>query len=366
MKIGRPSSSSLFLALLAALVSLAGCNETTLGLNPAPSDLEEPVWVRSISHRALDRPLQADGSRVYLSTPAGVAALDRETGELIWEAVNTVGLVGLPYVVVGGVVVVGRGNTLVGLRASDGEVLYERTETATAALVGSEPDGLFATDGETVVSYDPLSGATRWSAPLERGENVQMSARKDLVCVLSVFQLTCYDRSEGSVLWSRFVHPPPWLAVTETRVVVAGLAVREGSGWMGIDPETGEIVWKDSGLADFAQWGRGPAESRQGDVLYACATACVAVRASDGAVLWRTSMGQKTGAPTVGEEFVFVTGFLGEQNPLYVLDATNGVLRDRILPGVSEPRGFCGTPATSGDLLFVFGCFGTLNAYRIR
>lgn len=296
-----------------------------------------------------------------------MAALDRETGETLWEAgeVGTVGLVGLPYVVANGVIVVARDDALVGLRATSGQVLYVREGTVTDVLTDSDPDGLFATDGETIVSYDPLTGATRWTAALEGGGDVLLSAGRDLVCAerlvspLTASRVTCYDSSDGSVRWSRLIHPPPWIAITGTRVVVAGLELGEGSGWMGLDPETGETVWKNAGLS-----GNGPAIARQGDALYACARECIAVRVSDGGVLWRRSLDQEVGSPAIGGESIFVVGFLSAQNPLYILDNSSGVLRDQIVPDSTEPSGFCGTPATSGDLLFVFGCRGTLYAYR--
>lgn len=340
-----------------------GCDETMSGADPGNgSNLTEPVWARSISHRALAQPLRADASRVYVSTRDGVAAVDRETGELVWEALPTIGLVGPPYVVTSGIVVIALEQTLIGLRASDGELLYERTDTPAQALTNAEPDGLFATNGETVVvSYDPETGTTRWSAPLDQGENVKLYAGSDLVCAVSVSQLTCFKVSDGSRLWSRLVHAPPWLAISDTHVIVAGLEFGEGPGLMALDSETGEPAWKNPGLP-----GSGSALSAGGDVFFACATECVAVRVSDGQELWRASLGQEVGAPTVGDDSVFVVGFLGEQNPLFLLDATSGLVGDTILPDMSEPSGFCGTAATSEALLFVFGCRGTLYAYQIR
>lgn len=314
--------------------------------------------------------MTADANRVYLSTPGGVAALDGATGETIWEApgTGTAGLVGPPYAVVGDIVIVDRGGALAGLRATSGELLWNREDTPTGALIGSEPDGLYATDGETVVSYDPLTGTPRWSAPLEPGgTTIGLSAGAELVCALRLVsppthsRLTCFARSDGSVLWSHFVNPPPWVAITATRVVVAGLDPGEGPGWMGLDPLTGETIWK---IADLST--EPPVLSDPRDVLYGCRGECVAVRGSDGDVLWRTDLGEEAGPVAVGENSVFVVGSRDDPGSLHVLDATTGSFRTQVLPDASEePGGFCGAPAVGADLLFAFGCRGNLHAYRI-
>lgn len=171
--------------------------------------------------------------------------------------------------------------------------------------------------------------------------------------------ITCYDRVSGEEVWSRFIRGLRWIAVTD-RVVVAGLGAGEEPGWLGIDAETGETIWENPSLI-----GGSPALSPQANVLYSCATECLAVQAEDGVVLWRTPLNKDMGVPAANESSVYVVESERDgQGALYVFDSANGAIRERIVPGPAEGGGFCGTPAVSGDMLFVFGCSENLHAYR--
>jgi outer membrane protein assembly factor BamB len=316
----------------------------------------------------LATPIGVDLERIYVSSPFGVAALDQETGVAIWEEEPSTGIAGLSFVIVGDVIAVARGNTLVGLEAETGQQLWvHEATTSVETLTASEPGGLFTTDGERVFSYDSQNGSIIWDVPTDPGGLIVLEAAIGLVCTERLVsppadaRLTCYDQSNGMFRWARFLHSPPWIALTPTDVIVAGLELDEGPGLMGLDRNSGQASWKRPGLS-----GNSPAVSYEDDVLYTCAEGCTAVSGDEGEILWHTDLEKPVGAPSQSGTTIGVVAFLSEPNPLYVLDATTGILRAAVLPDLSEDSGgFCGTPAIDGNLIFVFTCGGTLYAYRI-
>lgn len=349
--------------------------DTTFAALSLPSNHSEsrrPVWVQEISFRALTRPLKADAEHVYFSSPGGVAALDRESGEYLWQEGSAPGLVGLPYALVDGIVVMARDEVLSALRSSDGELLWTRHGDPNLALTTTEEDGLFATDGESIAAYDHRTGAIRWENPLQPGGRVAMAAGEGLVCVERLVvspafaRIECWSVSDGEPRWSRFIGLSAWHVITGGRVVLAGGETERERGWIGLDLNTGETIWK-SALPPAGD----PVISAGGQTLYACSShgsgtpECLAVRVADGTIAWRRSLEEEVSPAAIGEGALYVLQRGPLLNPLLVLDPGSGVVRERIDADPLDEGSFCGTPAAGDDMVFVFGCHGYIYAFRV-
>lgn len=337
-------------------------------LPPNQSDSRRPIWVQGVSFRALTRPLTADDENVYLSSPGGVAALDRETGEYLWVEGVSGGLVGLPYAVVGGVVVMARDDALSGLRSSTGELLWTRQGVPNDALTAAEPDQLFATSGDSIAAYDIRTGTTRWTRPLSRKGRVAIDAGEGVVCstqqLLDAVHIECWNIADGNSLWSRILGLAPWLVVIGDRVVLPAGEGQKETGWIGLDPWTGRTIWK----SNLPATGR-PAVLKEMSLLYACTdegAECLAVRMADGMTVWRSGFDEVMNPPAVGSGNLYVVPQVDtDPESLLVLDINTGQQRERIDPDPLDDRGFCNTPAVSGDMVFLFGCYGYLYAFRL-
>jgi outer membrane protein assembly factor BamB len=294
--------------------------------------------------------------------------MDKETGEFLWHEGSTSGLVGPIYDIVPGVVVMGRGNSLSGFRSSTGEVLWTREAVPNAALAATGPDQLFASDGDSLASYNPQTGMTRWTRPLPSQGRVTISGDEDVVCVGQTIVggalVGCWRVSDGLFLWSRPFGAAAWVVVAEGRVLLPA-GEDGGSGWTGLDAATGAILWMNS----LPRTGP-PAVSGDTGVVYACteggSSECIAVRVADGATVWRRGFQAQMNPPAVGEGNVYLVRFSEPDQPsLLVLDSGSGDLRERIDPDPLDEFGFCGTPATNADWVFLFGCYGYVYAFRV-
>jgi len=339
-----------------------------LVLPPNSTESRRPVWVAPISFRATTRPLRTDADHVFYSVPAGVTALDIETGDQLWRAGNAgVSLAGLPYSVVGDVVIVARQNIITGLSATSGAVLWSNMGGPVFPFAVSEPDGLVATDGTTLASFSAHSGALLWEVPIQQGGDPALSLDKNLVCIERLVsppasaRIECFTRSSGSFLWARFIGSPDWMTVTDHGIFLAGGDSERELGWIAVDPETGRTIWQSDIRGD-----QGPAIRESLELIIACNRSpshCVAVRTSNGELLWQKSFDHAVGAPSTSQEFVYVVA--GESpKSLFVLDALSGELQERIDPDPHDAGGFCATPAVQNGRIFVFGCDGFLYAFN--
>lgn len=342
-------------AILLGIATLLACD----GGMPTGPDRDIPLWTTEISLRALAQPLTADAERVYVSTRFGIGTLELETGRVLWESNPAPErLVGFSYVVTGEVVTVLGDGELVGLRASTGERLWSRSG-AWSGLEASLGGGLYAVDGATLAALDPATGGSRWEAALGPGGSVRLAAGGGRVCVdrriASDGRVTCWAGASGEALWTRDVPAPSSLAVTQGTVVLMGRAPRNEAGWTGLEAATGEPLWSlpllEAGEA---------AISPTGDVLFSCGSRCVAVDADRGTILWTSAVLGAPGRPVVGPRSIFVV----DEGALEVLDVRDGSPTGAFAPPSSEPGGFCGTPAVSGDVVVVFTCTGILHAFR--
>lgn len=340
-----------------------------LELPPNESDSRRPIWVQEISFRALPGPLLADADYVYVSSPGGIAAFNGETGEYLWAEDASLGLAGFPFDVVGGVVVVGREDILNGRRSSNGGLLWTRQGVPNRGLTTAEPDLLFASDGDSIAAYDPQTGDTRWTRALPTQGRATIESTEDVVCagqaIVGGILIACWRISDGLSLWSRPFERALWLAVVGDRVVVPAGESQGESGWTGVDARTGTTLWR-SALPSTGP----PAISRDTGNIYSCtqggASECLAVQVEDGVAVWRKSLDEEVNPPATGGGNVSVVP-RSDSGPasLLVLDADSGELRERIDPDPLDDFGFCATPAVSGEMVFVFGCYGYIYAFRV-
>ena len=323
-----------------------------LVLPPNTVDSRRPIRIQSVGHRTGE--LRADAERVYFSASGGVAAQDPRTGMCLWQRGGVSGLGRPAYALLEDVVAVAAGGWLSAFRASDGEVLWSRDPVPNRALTSGGSEGLFATDGLSVVAYDVRTGVTRWRRELIGSGNVALAAGEDLVCAEILAWVECWEPASGESVWSRPTQFADWLVIAGDRVILGSEA-----GWSALDADTGEKVWE-------IRFERGyvPGLSEGGDLAVACPpTECVAVRTEDGEIAWRTSIEGFLGGPAVADGVVYVPAREAPSSGLYLLDAATGAVRDRVLPDPFDGH-FYGTPAVGADFVFVFGGFGNLYTFE--
>jgi outer membrane protein assembly factor BamB len=322
-------------------------------LPPNNVDSRRPVRVEPGGHLAT---LGADAERFYLSASGGVVALDPATGRCVWQLGGFGGRTGPQFTLVGGLLVIAGVESLLAVRAADGERIWNREGVPRRTLTVSESEGLYATDGHGVVAFDPRTGETLWRRELIGSGYVTIAASASLVCAQISAFVECWEPSRGELVWSRPTDFASWLAIAGERVILQSYA-----GWTALDEATGEIVWQapiEEGIA--------PAVSGATDIVFACrARACFAVRTLDGQIAWRTTFDDVVGTPAVqgGSLYVKVGEAYGSTS-LYVLDSASGRILERILPDPFD-YGFCGIPALSSDYASIFGC-GTWYTFERR
>lgn len=324
-------------------------------LPPNAVDSRRPVRIQSVGHRSPARPLLVDEERVYLSNPSGVAAMDQATGSFLWQKGESAGLAGLPYVVVGGIVAMAREVTLTAVRADAGEVLWTHDGLPNGMLTVSESNGLYATDGSSVVAYDLDNGALRWSRDLIGSGNVLLSASDAMVCAEILAYVECWDASTGDRLWSRPIDFADWLLVTDEQVISGSQ-----TGWSAFDARTGGTLWENT-IESFSA----PAISDDDRLAFACSSStCTAIGMDDGRIAWSVSFDGRIGAPAVGGDSVYVTVSTETRSTLLVLDATTGAVRERILPDPYDGEFSSRSPVIGTEFVFLFGGFGNLYVFE--
>lgn len=366
-------TSSRHQILVAVVVALCSACEDGL-LEPGSAIELEPLWVQPGSFRS--GPPKA-GPGHFLVSGCPVAAVDSASGEVLWEAAGPCGLRFGPRFTVVGEVVIASAAGLYAVDAEDGRTLWAREDAPNGAVAGSATDGVFSTDGGDLVAYGLETGEERWRATLEPGGYVNLGAGQGLVCAERLIsppgaaRIECFSTSDGRRRWTRHVGTAAWVVVTAGVVVVAGADREYETGWIVLDPETGETLWRITGGLPDA----GPAISPNGEVLYTCskpatAAVCIALRAVDGAVLWvRQLAGIAEGPPVLGGGVLLVAAYtIGDQgqiqSAIHVLDLETGATRFRILP--PPPLiAFSSHMAVVGDIVLVEGCCDFRVAYRL-
>ncbi|MBW3660641.1 MAG: PQQ-binding-like beta-propeller repeat protein [Gemmatimonadetes bacterium] len=295
----------------------------------------------------------SDGPRAYLSVQSGVDGLDAETGETLWEFdVRNLGFSIPGTVLVGERLLVRWAEILHGLRGIDGAELW-RNEfpewESSFRLVSDGDGGVYVSAENELARIDPATGAIRWQRDLAGKGELVLAAGSGVVCSrrVPIVTVACYAGSDGALLWE--IAQLEIAAGAGSRIVGERLVVEVDGVWIGLDLETGVELWRRS--EPMPPLGR--SASRSG-VLCACRDDCLALRASDGAILWRVTF-EGASIPTPSADFVFVVALEEDgqtrRGRLYVLDPVSGNPVDGIDP--EEGNGFGSILDYEGGRLFI-------------
>lgn len=308
------------------------------------------------------------GPGLFVVGACPVAGIDPATGSVEWEVEGPCGVRLPPRFIVLGDVAVAAAAGLYAVDARTGTTLWNRTDALNGAVIG-DAESVYASDGEDLVAYDLWTGEERWRTALEPGGRVNLGAGAGVVCAERLISppgrgwIECFSIADGSRRWAREVGGAAWLEVTDSVVVVAGGDREYETGWVGLDPATGETRWRRSGEFPTSD----PAMSPDGNVLYACglrgdaAGTCLAIRAADGAVLWVHETDQAVhGDPILWNESLLVIGSSDDasgltQSVVLVLDRTTGAERSRLRPP-PPMSALSSSIAVVDDVLFLDGC----------
>ncbi|CAN5771170.1 hypothetical protein BH20GEM1_BH20GEM1_13110 [soil metagenome] len=314
-------------------------------LPPNSVDSRRPIRVELGNHRVGD--LRADAERFYMSGPGGVGAVNPATGDRLWVRGSLNGLAGPRYALLGDRVVIAGATGLSVVRAADGELLWSREDVPNQTISASVPGGLFTSENDVVMAFDPPTGATLWSKELIGSGNVALAANADLVCAEILAYVECWHPATGDPAWARATDFGAWLAIGGG-VVILGSATLQ----MAMNTESGEVVWEVSIGASSP-----PVFSEDEEHAFACSDSeCIAIRTADGGIAWRVSFEDSVSEPAVEGGLLYVrAGVPPGPTSLYVLDAMSGATQERILPDPFD-TGFCGAPAVTAEHLAVIGC----------
>ncbi len=276
--------SLVFTLSIAALPAVWPMYQFSPGHNAVFADREPAYRWRYWAGAKINGGLAISDNMLYVGTFApAVVALDRRTGRVVWKVVMP-NLVMTTPIVANGLVIVGTGRDEVALDTG-------------ARLVWARPGG------DEIVALDAQTGARRWSYRTQ-GEDMPSAAlarvanQNEIVFANGDDRVRALAVRNGHLLWA-------------TRL--------EGVATMSSAAAYNGIVYVLAGLS---------ASSHLPDRVYA-------VRASDGAILWRAPYGNADVSPTVADGIVVVEDAQTISGPadrnafndVQALDAQTGRLR---------------------------------------
>jgi outer membrane protein assembly factor BamB len=237
------------------------------------------LWSSPALHSAnlYSPPVLADG-RLFVAMPDGsLAALDAGTGAVLWRVTDpgaiparVASTIPAPPIVRDGVVYYTPFNGLRALDAGSGRLLWQRAfddPSSRPALQIAGGMAYFATGGaitglsgatSALLALDAQTGAAKWRVDPEAGDGVPFLVTGDTVYTMAASAVAAWRGSDGTSLWQRTVRS----GASSLRAVIFA---------------DGTLYLSANGLA--APCG--------GDLLLPTVSA---LRASDGALLWRTSV----------------------------------------------------------------------------
>ena len=270
------------------------------------------------------------GDRVFVGALDGkLYAADRESGEVVWSHPDDA----LPGDTVWTSPAVGGGrvffaanrpsSVVYAMDAETGEELWTHSffhiVVASPVLVGGMV--IFAYNDGTVRALDAATGATEWTSTMPSGMYASPAAAGGRV-FLNVHNngLVALDLDTGDKLWTAPIPGPQWSSpAVKGGVVYVGS--RDNHTVYAFDVETGDERWHRA----TSEWvhtspavanGRVYVGNEAGDVY--------ALRAKNGRVAWRTTLGAGVfGGLTIANGVAYATTGL-EDGKLVALDASTG------------------------------------------
>jgi outer membrane protein assembly factor BamB len=143
-----------------------------------------------------DRPVAADGTRVFIASGEAIHALNAETSDVLWRA--PVGAITAPLLAFKGWVIAVTETAVTAFRADDGSKVWTRPNGAQRERPTIEGDNLYLPleDGH-LLALDLQTGAERWSRHF-RGAMSEVLAFPDRIYVGSADKhFYCLDARDG-------------------------------------------------------------------------------------------------------------------------------------------------------------------------
>jgi outer membrane protein assembly factor BamB len=190
-----------------------------------------------------ERPVAADGPRVFVASGEAIHALDAETSDVLWRA--PIGAVTSPLVAHEGWVVATAAAGITALRAADGSVVWTRTIGAQRERATIEGDNLYVPleDGR-VVALDLQTGAERWSRHFAGAASEVLAFADSLYVGSADRNFYCLDADDGETSWKFWIgatlRGPP--AADAVRVFVTSL----DNALRAFDRRNGALRWHES------------------------------------------------------------------------------------------------------------------------
>ncbi len=373
-------------ALLTLAVLAAGCSSNSKKELP-PAELtnftEEVVlkkqWSRSPgaglgeTYNTLVPAIEND--RIYASDVTGdVYALDRITGNVVWNKdldLPVSGAVGVGY----GLVMLGTlKGEVIALDSSTGEERW-RARVTSEVLAPPANNGdvvVVQTQDDRLIGLDAATGDRRWiyeSTPAVltlRGTGAPIVTNRLAVAGLSTGKVVAVDISNGVPVWESRVAIPQGRSELERVVDIdGGLLLSGGTLYVstyqgrvaGLDLESGRVLWQRD-ASSYVGVAQG-----FGNVYVSEASGTVeSVDERSSSALWSNDAmaRRQLTAPEVYSSYVAVGDFEGY---LHLLSQVDGrfVGRERV-----DSSGLRARPLVVGDTIYVFGNSGKLEALTIR
>lgn len=285
----------------------------------------------------------------------------------------------------------GERGTLMAIRNSDGEVLWEHRIEPNPTQVLSEGDvviaaGVHGCDGDgRIVAVDALTGEEKWSAPFEGGFS-QSTSTDDLVVTSARGGVVARRLDDGTQQWrsDRFGDAQLQVAAGADTVVIGandpGSAPLDAPRIVAVDAATGETRWVTSldglgGTVDVAVVSDVVViRAYEPGAIDVGRTTIVALGLADGAIRWLQSLGVSDVLPPllVSADAVVVetaiyesiadgaTEELPPSSSVVILETDTGMLRWRIDRGVDlDDPGHSGVAAHALSDVAVVGRIGS-------
>lgn len=373
-------------AVLSLAILAAGCSSNSKKELP-PAELtkftEEVVlqkqWSRSIGDGQGDTwnmlvPV-IENDRIYASDVTGVVmSLDRMNGDVIWKKdleKPISGAVGVGY----GLVMLGTiKGEVIALDASTGEQKWTARVTS-EVLAPPATNGdvvVVQTQDDRVIGLDAATGDRRWiyeSTPAVltlRGTGAPIVTNRLAVAGLSSGKVVALDTSNGVPVWEQRVAIPQGRSELDRVVDIdGGLLLSGGTLYVatyqgrvaGLELESGRVLWQ----RDASSY-TGVAQGF-GNVYVSEASGTVeGIDERSSSALWSNDQlaRRQLSAPEVFSSYVAVGDLEGY---LHLLSQVDGrfVGRERI-----DSDGLRARPLVDGNMIYVYGNSGTLEALTIK
>ncbi|AYC31960.1 outer membrane protein assembly factor BamB [Pseudomonas cavernae] len=375
-----------YAALLAFAVLAAGCSSNSKKeLPPAElPDFTEEVqlkteWSRSIGDGQGDSYNMlvpaVDGDSIFAADVNGeVKAMNRLTGDVLWEQdldLPVSGAIGAGY----GLVLVGtlRGE-VIALDASSGEEKW-RARVTSEVLAPPANNGdvvVVQTQDDRIIALDAATGSQRWvfdNTPAVltlRGTSAPLVTSRLAIAGLSTGKVIALDIQRGLPVWEQRVAVPQGRSELDRIVDIDGALRLSGNTVYvttyqgrvaGLDLDSGRILWQHEASSYV-----GLAEGL-GSVYVSEASGTVdSIDERSTSVLWSNDKlaRRQLSAPEVFSSYV---AFGDLEGYLHLVSQTDGrfVGRERI-----DSDGLRARPLVVGDWLYAYGNGGKLVALTIR